>query len=467
MNDANEVETLRARVADLETRLAQATSAPSSAHRPRRWRAAGSAVLIVLACVLAPLSVVSVWASTQLSDSDQYVETVAPLADDPAVQSAISGAVTREVFARLDVDGLTDQALTVLAERGDLPQRVASALPSLSTPIASGVEGFARDQVDEFLASERFADLWEELNRVAHEQVVHVLEGEQSGALSAQDDSITLNLAPIIEQVKQRLEEQGFALAGSIPAVNRSFVLVKSDSITEAQGFYRLLNTFGTWLPVIALALAAGGVALAADRRRALAGAALGVTSAMLVLGLVLLLARSWYVGDVPSDVLTPEAAGGVFDTLVRFLRTGMRALAILALVVAFGAFLVGPSESAARVRSAFAHGIGYVRGGAEAAGWSAGRAGAWTYAHKRALQVATILAAGGALVFSSRPSGAVVIALAVLVLVALSVIEFLGRPTTPLHEAAAAGAPGPRATSPGVLPDSNQPTMGEQPRRQ
>lgn len=468
MSDANEVETLRARVADLENRLALATSGPSSAPaRPRRWRAAGSALLIVLACVLAPLSVVSVWADTQLSDTDRYVETVAPLAEDPAVQTAIADAVTREVFARLDVDGLTDEALTALARRDDLPRRVASALPSLSTPIASGVEGFARDRVESFLATERFAALWLQLNRVAHDQVVRLLEGEQSGAVNARDDAITLELAPIIEEVKQRLEEQGFALAGSIPAVKRSFVLVQSDSITDAQGFYRLLNTLGTWLPWVALALAAGGVMLAADRRRALAAAALGVTSAMLVLGLALLLVRTWYVEGIPSDVLTPEAAGGIFDTLVRFLRTAMRALAVLGLVVAFGAYLVGPSPSAVRVRSAFARGIGFLRGGAESAGWNAGAAGAWTYAHKRTLQITTVLAACGALVFAPRPSGAVVLTLAVLVAVALFVIEFVGRPTTPPHDAATAGVSAPPVTSPVIAPDPRQPTMGEQTRRE
>ncbi len=46
--------------------------------------------MITLACVLAPLGVVSVWASAELSNTDAYIETVAPLAHDPAVQKAIS-----------------------------------------------------------------------------------------------------------------------------------------------------------------------------------------------------------------------------------------------------------------------------------------------------------------------------------------------------------------------------------------
>ena len=39
-------------------------------------------------CALAPLSVVSVWARSEVTDTDRYVDTVAPLAKDPAVQAA-------------------------------------------------------------------------------------------------------------------------------------------------------------------------------------------------------------------------------------------------------------------------------------------------------------------------------------------------------------------------------------------
>lgn len=435
MSDPNEVDRLRARVADLEAQLAIETSPTPDDVGPRasKWRGASGAMLIVLACVLAPLSVTSVWASTQLSDTDRYVETIAPLAKEPAVQSALADAVTRELFEQLDVDELTDDALTALAERDSVPSRVAALLPSLATPISNGVEGFARDQVNDFLESDRFAEVWEQVNRVAHAQVVRLLDGDSSGAVSAQDDAITINLAPIIEQVKEQLEDRGFALASTVPAVDKSFVLVQSDSITDAQGAYRLLNTLGTWLPLIALVLVVAGVALATERRRALIRATLGITAAMLVLGVLLALARMWYVGSVPAGVLTPEGAGSVFDTLVRFLRTGLRALAALALVIAFAAFMTGPSAAAHRARRTLARGIGSLRGGAEAAGWNAGRAGTWTYAHKRALQIAAVSAGGVALAFWSRPTGGVVIIMALLVVVVLAVIEFLARPVAPV----------------------------------
>ncbi len=464
MSDPNEVERLRARVAELEAQVATADVSPPLRENPRRsaWWAVSSAVLLTLACVLAPLSVTSVWASMELSDTDQYVATVAPLADDPAVQSAIATKVTTVIFENLDVKGITTDALNTLAQQPNVPPRVAAALPGLAVPITNGVESFTRTQVDKFVASPQFAQLWDQVNRVAHEQVNKLLEGTQGGAISAQGNTITLNLGPIIAQVKQRLVAQGFGLANNIPTVDQSFVLVQSDAITSAQSFYSLLNTLGVWLPFIALALFVGGVFLARDRRRATLKGALGVTAAMLVLGVGLAVTRVWYVDATPANILTPEAAGSVFDTLVRFLRTGLRALAVLGLVVALAAFLTGPSTAAVRTRSTLEHGIGSAREGAESAGWNTGRVGTWTFAHKRALRISVVILAGLVLVFWTRPTGWVVVGTAVVVVLLLALIEFLGRP--PVPPTAAPAGEGEAPTFPRQMPRTQTETPAAPP---
>jgi hypothetical protein len=305
--------------------------------------------------------------------------------------------------------------------------RLAAALPGLAVPLTNGIESFTQTQVENLVASPQFAELWDQVNRVAHEQVVKILEGNEGGAVSAQENAITLNLGPIIAQVKQRLVDLGFTLATRIPEVDQTFVLVQSESLTKAQNFYQLLNTLGSWLPFIALALLAGGVLLAGNRRRALLKGALGVTAAMVVLGVALAVARGWYVSSTPANILTEQAAGGVFDTMVRFLRTALRATAVLGLVVALGAFITGPSTGAVSTRGRLVRGIGSLRGGAEAHGWQSGRVGTWTYAHKTALRIATVIAGGFVLMFWTRPSGWTVIGTALVVLFVLAVIEFLG----------------------------------------
>jgi len=435
VSESQDVDALKARIGELETQLASGGPPPQTdpeAHHHVRGLSVVSAVLVVLACVLAPLSVTSVWANRIISNTDQYVKTVEPLVRDPAVQAALTDEVTQAVLDNIDVQGVTKDALDALARQRGVPSSVAAAIPGLQLALVNGVNGFVHDQVAKIVASDQFAQVWDAVNRTAHDQIVRLLSGEQGGAVTAQGDTVTLNLAPVIAQVKRALVDQGFSLADKVPTVNKTFVLVQSKSVTHAQGAYKLLEKLGVWLPIIALVLLLGGVLLARDRRRALMLGGLGVAASMIVLGMALAIARTWYVNETPGNVLTPDAAGSVFDTLVRFLRSSLRAVGVLGLVLAFAAFLSGPSTAAVKTRRGFTQGIGSLRGSAEAAGWQTGPVGAWTYAHRRALRLTAAVLGGVVLMFWNQPTAGVVVGVAVVVLLVLVVIEFLGRPPHP-----------------------------------
>ena len=435
-----ELERLRAEVATLRSRLRQPAAdrgdrvAAASRTGRQRWRTIVATLLIVLACLLAPLSVVAVWARNQVTNTDRYVATVAPLAEDPAIQNAIADQITAQVFTYIDVRGLTNEVVDALATRG-LPPRLADQLQALTVPIASGVEGFTRTQVGKVVQSQAFADAWVQANRVAHDELVKALTGEGGGAITVEDNRVSVNLAPFIQTVKQQLTAAGFTLAARIPEVNASFTLFQSDSITRARSAFNLLNTLGVWLPVIVLILIVLGVYVAGDHRRALVGAGLGVALGMLVLALGLAIFRSIYLNGVPADVLPHDAAAVLYDTIVRFLRAGLRTVLVLGLVVAAGAFLTGQSVTAVRTRESLARAIGWLQGGAEQAGLRTGPVGGWVHRHKRALRIGAVVAASLALVFWSRPTGKVVIGLALALLVALAIIEFLGRAPQPTAE--------------------------------
>ena len=435
-----ELERLRAEVATLRSRLRQSAAdrgdRVAAARRTgrQRWRTIVATLLIVLACLLAPLSVVAVWARNQVTNTDRYVATVAPLAEDPAIQNAIADQITAQVFTYIDVRGLTNEVVDALATRG-LPPRLADQLQALTVPIASGVEGFTRTQVGKVVQSQAFADAWVQANRVAHDELVKALTGEGGGAITVEDNRVSVNMAPFIQTVKQQLTAAGFTLAARIPEVNASFTLFQSDSITRARSAFNLLNTLGVWLPVIVLILIVLGVYVARDHRRALVGAGLGVALGMLVLALGLAIFRSIYLNGVPADVLPHDAAAVLYDTIVRFLRAGLRTVLVLGLVVAAGAFLTGQSVTAVRTRESLARAIGWLQGGAEQAGLRTGPVGGWVHRHKRALRIGAVVAASLALVFWSRPTGKVVIGLALALLVALAIIEFLGRAPQPTAE--------------------------------
>jgi hypothetical protein len=165
---------------------------------------------------------------------------------------------------------------------------------------------------------------------------------------------------------------------------------------------------------------------VARNHRRALIGAALGLAASMLVLGIALTIARSVYLNSVPSTT-NHDAAGVLYDTLIRFVRQALRVLLLVGLIVAAAAFLTGPSSAAVATRRGVRNGIAWVRERGEERGVNAGPVGAWTAAHKTILRIGAVGVVALIFVFWGHPTLAVVIWLLVLLLVLLGVIELLG----------------------------------------
>ena len=130
--------------------------------------------------------------------------------------------------------------------------------------------------------------------------------------------------------------------------------------------------------------------------------------------------------------MLPADAAAALFDTLVQFIKQGLRTVLVAGLVVAAGAFLAGPSVTAVQIREAFAHGLGRVRQGGEHSGVRTGPVGRWTYAHRKGLRICAVVLAALVFVFWGQPTAAAVIVIAILLLVVLALIELIGsRPPT------------------------------------
>ena len=462
-----ELARLRLKVAELERAATAAGGDPKTAGagdgrlRPprQRWRTVVATVLIALACVLAPLGVVAVWADNTVTNSDRYVETVAPLIDDPAVQNALADRITAEIFKYVDVEAVTKETFDAIAARG-LPPRIAAQLDALTGPIVNGVQSFTRTQVGKVVSSDAFAAAWVEANRVAHTELVKALTGQGGGTVNIADGAVSVNLAALIQVAKQQLTEAGFGLAERIPTVNAEFVIFESADLSKVQSGFRLLDTLGVWLPIVVLVLILVGVYVAKSHRRAFIGVGLGIAGAMLVLGIALTLFREVYLNSVPPDVLPQDAAASLYDTLVRFMRASLRRIAVAAVVVAAAAFLTGPSATAVTTRRFLSHGIGSLRRAAESAGLRTGQVGTWVYSYRGPLRVAAVVLAAGALIVWNEPSIGTILAVTALTLLVLALIEFLARPPGAEPDGAASADP---STGPAEVADlSPRSTAGE-----
>jgi hypothetical protein len=368
-------------------------------------------VLVVIGCVLAPISVIGIWARNTLLDSDQYVETVAPLADDPAIQEALADRVTIRLFEAVDVEAELTEAL---------PPQATFVVPF----VADGLERFVHDAALRFAQSDQFAELWERINTRAHSAVLAVLEGEGTETVDTRDGKVVLDVSAVVERVQDRLSDLGVdifddASGERLPA---ELVLFEGEGLVKAQTGVRLLDTAAFVLPLLTLLMLGAAVALSHDRRRTGLRAALGVALAMALVLTAFNLGRDFYLDAIEDAGRSTDAAAAAFDQVLGFLRVSLRAVFALGLVVALGLWLAGPGRAATRVRTSVA---GLVRGRGEGEASAVGR---FVATYRTPLRLIVVALALVVLVVLDQPGPAAVLIAAVLVAIGLLLIEFLAR---------------------------------------
>ncbi|WP_030668626.1 hypothetical protein [Streptomyces cellulosae] len=392
-----------------------------------------SAVLIVLTCVLVPVALLTVWVHDIALDSDRYVETVSPLASDPAIEDAVVKRITHAAGVRVDGSQAASDMAAWLQKLG-LPPRAAQAVKGLGPQLDSAVDDTVEKAATRFVRSDRFERIWTNANRAAHTTVVHALTGEGRGAVGVDGGTVTLDLGEAVDQVKQALVAAGLSPAAKIPEVDKQMVLFQSDELEKIRKGAQLLDVIGNWLPVLVVVIGAAGVLLAHRRRRALARTALGAAFACLVVAVVLVIARRYYLDHLSPQVQSEAAAAAVFDTLLRFLRAGLLTAIVLSVVIALGAYLIGPGRLPRAIRSTSERAAGSAARWAYAHQVRTGRLGTWTQAHRRWIALTALLIV--ALVFAlwNHPTALTILLLVVILLAVLALLALLaatGRATT------------------------------------
>jgi hypothetical protein len=295
----------------------------------RRIRSIASWVLLVLACLLAVVSVLVVFARNEVLNTDTYVNTVAPLASNPAIQTAVAKRVSEK-----------------LIEEADLQQRVKNALPQragfLAPPITSGVETLTNQIALRFVQSSAFQKFWVEANRRSHRQMVALLTGSKEGAFQADNGEVTVDLTQVEAQVKKQLDARGITAFDRVPTINGpNLVLLRSTQLVKVQRLTRALDKLSILLPIVTLLLFAAAIALARNRRRGLVRAAAGLALSMALILVVAGVGRDQYLSSLLQSQSKPAAAA-VFDTIAALLLDSVRTIMFVAVAVALVAFFVG-----------------------------------------------------------------------------------------------------------------------------
>lgn len=413
---------------------------PSAAPRRRhvgRWTA--SWVLIVVGSLLVPVSVLSVWLDRTITNTDRYVETVAPLIRDPDIQKAVEARLQQALYQRVDLEA---EVRDVLPDRAQL----------LAGPISAGVKNVVATVIHRVVTSDRVAQLWDDANRAAQQQVVAALT-----ASNGRKGVVTVDLTDTLKQVVSRLDSAGVPFFSSINVPEVKLDVFQSKEVAQVQQAFNLFDKLASILPWLTLFVLGAGVLVAPDRRKGLVRAASGWVIATALLLVTIAIGKQVYLNALPTGASLP-ANEVFFATITRFLRGSGRTVLVVGLAILVAALLTGPSGPAVRIRAALSRLSGAAGTGVGRTGVDLGPVPAFVARNIVALRVVVAVLALIAFLLLGQPSAGAVLWIAGLALVAVAVLEVLAR----IGGVAAAPADAAASPTPDATPDAGaSPTPG------
>ncbi len=403
---------------------------PKKKPRARRTRGITAWVLIVLASLLIPVSVISVWAIRTVTNTDQYVATMAPLARNPVIVDRLATKTTDLLFSSHVVQNKVEDALPAKAK-------------TIVTPIVNELHSYMYGLALKFFESPKFGQLWDTLNRHTHDAVVDVLTGKQSALTQKieKGGAIVLNLTPSINQVIDKANPRGITVFNPLKAAlgtgdNLGLTVVSKDQVAKFSGWFNLIVKLKWVIPVVSLVLAALGILIAVRRRKTLLRMAIGVSLVTVVILAGISLGRITFVNQAAKHRLDTGVAGALWDTLLAYLKTDLRWTVLIAVLVAFVAWVVGPARYAVWIRSTCARGGRWVgsqtheltAGAGQAAAGSerARRSGGWILEHLNGLRIFGVVVAGLLVVFGGNLTGWGLLVIVIVLAVYLGLLQLV-----------------------------------------
>lgn len=358
--DTDDVQALRSENEALRRELGSARST-----RRNRWRRVVSGLLAVLAALATALALTTVWSVRTLTNTDLFVDRVAPILEDQQVADAIGTAAAGELVSALDLE-----------------QRLADRLPAelavLAGPVTTAAQGYLADGIATLVETPRVQSAWEASLAAGHRLTIRILSGSDSAAVENVDGTVVLDLTPIINEVLAQgasfvsdvldrdvtapevtgddvdaivaaLEEQ---LGQDLPADFGQVVLFESDNLAAAQQAYQVVRALGWVAPLAAVLLLALALAVSTHRARTAMWIAIGVSMVMLLVALGLQPLKSSVLDAAAAEGLDGAIAAG-FETVFSSLRVGLIAVVVLGALAALGLVAISSTRGGEVTRDA------------------------------------------------------------------------------------------------------------------
>ena len=317
-----------------------ATTAKAAAPLSRKRRIV-IWTLVVLASVLAVVSILTTWVNRQMLDNTAWNDATTQIVQDPKVQTALATYTVNQLYDNVDVGKA-------------LSERLPPNLKQLGPPLAGALEQPATQGVARLLTRPRVQKLFINASTIAHQKLVNVLEDKTGFGVSTGNGVVTLDVHQMVVEVGTELGIPSDALA-KLPAKAGKLTLMKSDQLSAVQNGIQAVRVLSAWLLVGVLFLYGLAIFLARGARRAtLRNAGIGLA----LVGLLTLVLRQLLGNYITDSLAQPgyEPATHRLWLIGTAILGQIGAAALLyGVIAALGAMFAGPSAPALWLRQRLA----------------------------------------------------------------------------------------------------------------
>ena len=274
--------------------------------------------LAVIAVLLATMAVDAFWLHERIFNNEQFVESLAPLPQDPAVSTAIA-----------------TKTVEVLSASGTAEAKVAEVLPDrlafLTPNVFDLVEEKVFDATISLVSSDAFARIWTKGLETVHAVIIGILDGDPAYPTTG---DVGLNIEGTAGLVLDELDRQGIDLFAEIETSVGEIAFIQAEMLAGPRSLINVFQT-GVWvLPIAALLVLGLAVLIDRDRLRPIQIFGIGLAIAIL-LSLIAIRIFAGYAGGKVENEIYREAAASVWDAL-------LNGYLLISAVVGFTALAIG-----------------------------------------------------------------------------------------------------------------------------
>ncbi|MCW2747566.1 MAG: hypothetical protein JWP10_708 [Nocardioidaceae bacterium] len=351
-------------------------------------------VLAVVGCLLAVVSLVSVWGRNQILDTDRYIANVKPLANDPIIQDEVARHVSKAITDQFDAEARAKSAL---------PERAQFLAPALGEEF----DRFIRRKSLQFTRSDAFPKLWVSVNSVGHRELVDLLTVDgATDTVAITNGRLRLDLTSMVTAVRDQLARAGLQVVAALPPITLVIDIADAEEVENARMAVTWLDRAANWLPFVTLGILIGAIALSRRRLRAGVLIAISLMVTMILTRGAISMGASIAANHIPRSIASTDAVHAYYKHLTALLRRGALLVGLAATVAGLIAVAFGPARSAIERRGFSKDDLPSVR---------------------QPLRLAIVLVAGGILLVWYSPGVAGAFAVILLAAAAIVVVSRVG----------------------------------------